>query len=142
TLPAGEPGEIAVRRPDPAMFLGYLGQPEATREKFLGEWMRTGDTGLCDADGYFHFVGRDDDIITSAGYRIGPSEIEDCIAAHPAVHLAAAVGKPDALRTQIVKAYVALKPGFAPGEGLAREITAFVRDRLSAAEYPREIAFV
>jgi acetyl-CoA synthetase len=141
-LPASEQGEIAIRRPDPAMFLGYLDQPEATAAKFTGDWMRTGDSGIVDGEGYFHFIGRDDDIITSAGYRIGPSEIEDCLAAHPAVHLAAAVGKPDTLRTEIVKAYVALKPGHAPTEALAREIQAFVRERLSAAEYPREVAFV
>ncbi len=92
--------------------------------------------------GGLHFIGREDDIITSAGYRIGPSEIEDCLAAHPAVQLAAAVGKPDPLRTEIVKAYVALKPGHAPSDALAREIRGFVRERLSAAEYPREIEFV
>jgi len=141
-LPAGAQGEIAIRRPDPAMFLGYLDQPEATAEKFTGDWMRTGDQAIRDEEGYVHFVGRDDDIITSAGYRIGPSEIEDCLAAHPAVHLAAAVGKPDPLRTEIVKAYVALRPGIAPSDALAGEIRTFVRERLSAAEYPREIAFV
>jgi acetyl-CoA synthetase len=137
-----ETGEIAIRRPDPAMFLGYLDDPRATAEKFLGDWMRTGDSAVVDVDGYVHFLGRDDDLITSAGYRIGPSEIEDCLAAHPAVHLAAAVGKPDPLRTQIVKAYVALRPGFVGSDALAREIQAFVRTRLSAAEYPREVAFV
>jgi len=141
-LPAGAEGEIAIRRPDPAMFLGYFGQPQATAEKFAGDWMRTGDRAVRDEDGYVHFIGRDDDIIISAGYRIGPSEIEDCLAAHPAVHLAAAVGKPDALRTEIVKAYVMLRPGVAPSAALAAEIRAFVRARLSAAEYPREIAFV
>ncbi len=138
----GETGEIAIRRPDPAMFLGYLDDPQATAGKFLGEWMRTGDRAVVDANGYVHFLGRDDDLITSAGYRIGPSEIEDCLAAHPAVHLAAAVGKPDPLRTEIVKVYVALRPGFAGSEALAREIQAFVREHLSAAEYPREVAFV
>ena len=141
-LPPGEQGEIAIRRPDPSMFLGYLDDPSATVEKFIGDWMRTGDRAVTDEDGYVHFIGRDDDIITSAGYRIGPSEIEDCLAAHPAVHLAAAVGKPDPLRTEIVKAYVVLRPGHAPSEALARDIQRYVRDRLSAAEYPREVAFV
>jgi acetyl-CoA synthetase len=141
-VPPGEQGEIAIRRPDPSMFLGYLDQPEATAARFVGDWMRTGDRAVMDGDGYVHFVGRDDDIITSAGYRIGPSEIEDCLAAHPAVHLAAAVGKPDPLRTEIVKAYVALRPGHVASDALAREIQAFVRERLSAAEYPREVAFV
>ena len=139
---AGVTGEIAMKRPDPSMFLGYFGQPEATAEKFTGDWMRTGDSAVTDDDGYVHFIGRDDDLITSAGYRIGPSEIEDCLAAHPAVHSAVAVGKPDPLRTEIVKAYVALRPGFQPDDRLSRDIQAFVRERLSAAEYPREIAFV
>ncbi len=141
-LAAGEEGEIAIRRPDPSMFLGYFRQAEATAEKFAGDWLRTGDRAVADADGYVHFVGRDDDIIISSGYRIGPSEIEDCLAAHPAVRLAAAVGKPDPLRTEIVKAYVMLRPGVAPTPALAAEIKAFVRERLSAAEYPRELAFV
>ncbi|WP_460452001.1 acyl-CoA synthetase [Alsobacter sp. SYSU BS001988] len=138
----GELGQIAVKRPDPVMFLGYWNRPEATRDKFIGDWMTTGDQGECDAQGYVRFVGRDDDVITSAGYRIGPTEIEDCLLRHPAVANAAAVGKPDALRTEIVKAFVVLKPGHAGSPGLADEIQRFVRDRLSAHEYPREIAFV
>ncbi|MHB2168494.1 AMP-binding protein [Alsobacter sp. R-9] len=138
----GELGQIAVLRPDPVMFLGYWNRPEATAEKFIGDWMTTGDQGEADADGYVRFVGRDDDVITSSGYRIGPGEIEDCLLRHPAVANAAAVGKPDPLRTEIVKAFVVLKPGHAPGDGLAADIQAFVRRRLSAHEYPREIAFV
>ncbi|MDJ1157386.1 AMP-binding protein [Chelatococcus sp. SYSU_G07232] len=137
----GELGEIAVRRPDPVMFLGYWGRPEATRDKFRGDWMLTGDQGTMDEDGYVHFVGRDDDVITSAGYRIGPGEIEDCLIKHPAVALAAVVGKPDPVRTEIVKAFVVPKEGVAPSEALAADIQAFVRTRLSAHEYPREIAF-
>ena len=109
-LPAETLGQIAIRRPDPVMFLEYWNNPDATRDKFIGEWMVTGDQGLMDEDGYFHFVGRDDDIITSASYRIGPGEIEDCLIRHPAVALAAAVGKPDPLRTEIVKAFIVLKP--------------------------------
>ena len=93
------------------MFLEYWGRPDATREKFIGDWMTTGDQGVADDDGYVQFVGRDDDVITSAGYRIGPTEIEDCLIRHPAVALAAVVGKPDALRTEIVKAFIVLKPG-------------------------------
>ena len=139
---AGEIGQIAIRRPDPVMFLNYWEQSEATREKFLGDWMTTGDQGLVDDDGYFFFVGRDDDVITSSGYRIGPGEIEDCLIQHPAVALAAAVGKPDAIRTEIVKAFVVLKPGCEPSDGLAAEIQDFVRNRLSAHEYPREVAFI
>jgi acetyl-CoA synthetase len=137
----GELGQIAVRRPDPVMFLSYWNKPGATEAKFIGDWMTTGDQGLRDQDGYVHFVGRDDDVITSSGYRIGPGEIEDCLIRHPAVALAAAVGKPDPMRTEIVKAFVVLKEGYAPSEALAGEIQSFVRARLSAHEYPREIAF-
>ena len=137
----GELGEIAVQRPDPVMFLEYWNKPEATAAKFLGDWMTTGDQGIADDDGYVRFVGRDDDVITSAGYRIGPGEIEDCLIRHPAVALAAAVGKPDPLRTEIVKAFVVLKDGYHPSDALAADIQRFVRDRLSAHEYPREIAF-
>ena len=138
----GELGQIAIKRPDPVMFLEYWQRPDATRDKFIGDWMTTGDQGSTEEDGYVRFVGRDDDVITSAGYRIGPSEIEDCLIRHPAVALAAAVGKPDELRTEIVKAFVVLKPGHAPSPALAGEIQAFVRTRLSAHEYPREVAFI
>jgi acetyl-CoA synthetase len=138
---AGEEGQIAVRRLDPVMFLGYWQNPQATAEKFVGDWMKTGDQAVQDEDGYVRFVGRDDDVITSSGYRIGPGEIEDCLLRHEAVSLAAVVGKPDALRTEIVKAFVVLKPGHAGSSELAAELQGFVRRRLSAHEYPREIAF-
>jgi acetyl-CoA synthetase len=138
----GEIGEIAVQRPDPVMFLEYWQRPEATAEKFIGDWMMTGDHGFVDDDGYLHFVGRSDDIITSAGYRIGPGEIEDCLIRHPAVALAAAVGKPDPLRTEIVRTFVVLKQGHTPSQELAADIQAFVKTRLSAHEYPREVVFV
>jgi len=138
---AGEEGQIAVRRPDPVMFLGYWNNPAATAAKFIGDWMTTGDEGVQDEDGYFRFIGRDDDVITSSGYRIGPGEIEDCLLRHPAVALAAAVGKPDALRTEIVKAFVVLKPGRSASSALVSELQNFVRARLAAHEYPREIAF-
>lgn len=141
-MPPGETGQIAVRRPDPVMFLGYWNNPEATAAKFIGDWMTTGDQGMTDEDGYVFFVGRDDDLITSAGYRIGPSEIEDCLAGHPAVALAAVVGKPDPIRTEIVKAFVKLEAGVAPSPELAGSIRDHVRNRLSAHEYPREIDFV
>jgi acetyl-CoA synthetase len=131
-----------VRRPDPVMFLSYWNRPEATEAKFIGDWMTTGDQGHVDADGYIHFVGRDDDVITSAGYRIGPGEIEDCLIQHEAVLLAAAVGKPDPIRTEIVKAFVVLKSGFAASDALRADIQEFVKRRLSAHEYPREIAFI
>jgi acetyl-CoA synthetase len=124
------------------MFLEYWGKPDATREKFIADWMTTGDQGMVDDDGYVQFIGRDDDVITSSGYRIGPTEIEDCLIRHPAVALAAAVGKPDALRTEIVKAFIVLKPGLEPSDALAADIQGFVRTRLSAHEYPREVAFI
>src|SRR5262249_44239432 len=127
----GELGQIVVKRPDPVMFLEYWGQPEATRAKFIGDWMTTGDQGVVDEHGYFTFVGRDDAVITSAGYRIGPGEIEDCLIRHPAVALAAVVGKPDALRTEIVKAFIVVKSGVEPSDALAAEIQDFVRTRLS-----------
>jgi acetyl-CoA synthetase len=138
----GELGQIAVRRPDPVMFIEYWQRPDATVDKFIGDWMTTGDQGSADENGYISFVGRDDDVITSAGYRIGPGEIEDCLIRHPAVALAAAVGKPDELRTEIVKAFLVLKPGHDPSAALADEIQRFVRTRLSAHEYPREIDFI
>jgi acetyl-CoA synthetase len=138
----GELGQIAVKRPDPVMFLEYWGKPEATQQKFIGDWMTTGDQGTVDEEGYVTFVGRDDDVITSAGYRIGPGEIEDCLIKHPAVALAAVVGKPDPVRTEIVKAFIVLRRGVAGTDALAAEIREFVKTRLSAHEYPREVAFI
>jgi acetyl-CoA synthetase len=141
-LKPGETGQIAVKRPDPVMFLEYWGRPDATRAKFIGDWMTTGDQGIMDEDGYFTFVGRDDDVITSSGFRIGPGEIEDCLIGHPAVALAAAVGKPDSVRGEIVKAFIVLKKDCAPSDALAAEIQTYVKTRLSAHEYPREVAFI
>jgi acetyl-CoA synthetase len=141
-LPPGTAGQIAVKRPDPVMFLEYWNNPEGTAKKFIGDWMLTGDLGVMDRDGYVEFFGRDDDIITSSGYRIGPSEIEDCLLSHPAVQLAAAIGKPDPVRTEIVKAYVVLAPGFKPSGKLATDISAWVKQRLSMHEYPREVEFI
>ncbi|HVI30203.1 AMP-binding protein [Hansschlegelia sp.] len=142
TCAPNEAGEICVRAPDPVMFLEYWRQPEATAARFRDGLLTTGDQAVVDAAGYFRFLGRDDDVITSSGYRIGPSDIEDCLARHPAVALAAVVGKPDPLRTEIVKAFVQLKPGSEPSPALAQELSRFVRERLSAHEYPREVAFV
>ena len=141
-VPAGTPGQIAVKRPNPVMFLRYWNNEEATRRKFKGDWMLTGDQGIRSADGYIEFFGRDDDVITSASYRIGPGEIEDCLIGHPAVALAAAVGKPDPVRTEIVKAYIVLKPDVPRSHALAGAIQDWVKTRLSAHEYPREVEFV
>lgn len=138
----GVSGQIAVRRPDPVMFLGYWGNEAATDAKFIGDWMVTGDQGVRDAQGYFSFFGRDDDVITSSGYRIGPGEIESCLTGHPAVALAAVVGKPDPVRTEIVKAYVVPVPGMKIDGALSTSIRDWVKTRLSAHEYPREIEFV
>jgi acetyl-CoA synthetase len=135
-------GQIAVRRPDPVMFLKYWNNPKATAEKFLGDWLLTGDRGSKDADGYFWFLGREDDVITSAGYRIGPGEIEDCLARHPAVSLAAAVGVPDPLRTERIKAFIVLKHGVNGGPDLEKDLRDFVDRRLSPHERPRLIEFV
>jgi acetyl-CoA synthetase len=142
SVPTGEVGEVAVRRPDPVMFLRYWNNDRATREKFVGDWAMTGDLARKDEDGYFWFVGRKDDVISSGGYRIGPGEIEDCLQGHPAVALAAAIGVPDPVRGEVVKAFVQLHPGGTRTPELARELQAHVRTRLSAHEYPREIEFI
>jgi len=141
-VPAGTVGEVAIQRPDPVMFLGYWGNEEATREKFIGDWCCTGDLARKDEDGYFWYVGRKDDVITSSGYRIGPAEIEDCLLKHPAVAMAAVIGSPDPVRTEIVKAFIVVKPDIATSPSLAEEIQNFVKTRLAAHEYPREIEFV
>jgi acetyl-CoA synthetase len=132
-------GEIAVRRGAASMFLAYWNKPEATRAKFRGDWLCTGDIGRRDEDGYFWFEARDDDVISSAGYRIGPGEIEACLAAHPDVVMAAAVGVPDALRGEAVKAFVVLRDGAAWSETLAEALRARVRQRVSAHLVPREV---
>ena len=141
-LPPGETGVIAVRRPDPVMFLGYWQRPEATAAKFRGDWLLTGDLGRMDEDGFFTCLGREDDLINSAGYRIGPAEIEACLARHPAVGLCAVIGVPDPVRGEIVKAYVVPEPGYRADEALAEEIRRFVRERLAAHLYPRVVTFV
>ena len=145
-LPTGTEGSIAVLSPDPVMFLEYWNNPDATREKFItgpaGKWMLTGDTGIKTSDEKFKFVGRDDDVIGASGYRIGPSEIEDCLLGHPAVAVAGAVAKPDNIRGAIVAAYVVLKEGTDPSDALAREIQTLVKTRLAAHEYPRVLRFI
>lgn len=141
-LPPGEQGLIAVARPDPVMMLGYWNLPEATAQKFVGDWLVTGDSGARDEDGHFWFQGRDDDIISSGSYRIGPGDIEDCIIRHPAVSMVAVIGVPDEVRTEIIKAFVVPRPGHAGSQALAAEIQAFVRERLAAYQYPREVEFV
>ena len=141
-MPDGEEGELAAWCDDPVMFLGYWNNAEATAAKITANWFRTGDVGYRDADGFLWFVGRKDDVITSAGYRIGPGEIEDSLLKHPAVLQAAVIGKPDQLRGEIVKAFVVLTDGYAASPELASEIQQSVRRRLSAHEYPREVEFI
>jgi acetyl-CoA synthetase len=141
-LPPRSIGNLALKAPDPVMLLEYWRDPEATKAKFAGEWMITGDLAESDEDGYLWFRGRKDDVITSSGYRIGPTEIEDAIVRHPKVTLAAAIGVPDPERTERIKAFVVLAKGCDPTPELAEEIRVSVRDRLARHEYPREIEFV
>ena len=141
-MPTGTVGEVAIKSPDPVMCLEYWKNPEATREQYVGDWWVTGDLAKQDEDGYFWFVGRKDDLITSAGYRIGPAEIEDCIIKHPAVSMVAVVGSPDEVRTEVVKAFIIPNPEVSPGPDIEKEIKNFVKTRLAAHEYPREIEFV
>ncbi|MCO5072277.1 MAG: AMP-binding protein [Rhizobiaceae bacterium] len=141
-LAAGEIGEIAARMPHPIIFQQYLGNPEATAAKKVGDWMLTGDLGRRDADGYFWYVGRADDVITSSGYRIGPSEVEDALLAHPAVAIAAVIGLPDPERTELVSAYIKLSTDYVESDELKEELKDFVRDHLARHEIPRRIEFV
>jgi acetyl-CoA synthetase len=142
-LPAGELGEIAVKKEnDPVFFLEYWKNPQATKDKFIGDWGCTGDQAKRDEQGYLWYQGRSDDVIKSAGYRIGPAEIESCLVKHPAVLNAAVIGKPDTTRGAIIKAFVVLQPGHSPTEGLVGEIQDHVRGRLAPYEYPREIEFI
>ncbi len=141
-LPPGEMGVIAVRRPDPVMFLGYWNRPEATAAKFRGAWMLTGDLGRVDEEGFFTYLGREDDLINTAGYRVGPAEVEECLARHPAVGLCAVIGVPDPVRGEVIKAFVVPRPGHAPDGALAEALRRFVRERLSAHAYPRLVEFV
>jgi acetyl-CoA synthetase len=141
-LPRGERGIIGVRQPSPVTMIEYWKNPEATAKKRAGGFLLTGDLGIQDEDGYFWYVSREDDVITSAGYRIGPSEIEHTLLKHPAVALSAVVGIPDPIRTEAIKAWIVLRPGFEASDKLAREIQEFVKVQLAAHEYPRLVQFV
>jgi acetyl-CoA synthetase len=150
--PRGTPGDVALHRldrhghPDPVFFLGYWNKPGATAAKFTADpqssWCRTGDTALMDADGYLWYQGRSDDVFKAAGYRIGPSEIENCLVKHAAVANAAVVPKPDAERGALVKAYVVLAAGHAGDAALVQALQEHVRGRLAPYEYPKEIEFI
>ncbi|KEJ89408.1 AMP-binding protein [Sulfitobacter donghicola] len=137
-LPTTGEGEVAVKRGAASMMIEYWQRPVETAQKFEGDWMLTGDRGIWEGD-YLRFVGREDDVITSSGYRIGPAEIEDCLLTHPAVSTVGVVGKPDALRTEIVKAYVVLKQGQEATEQVLKD---WVKERLAGYSYPREVTFL
>ncbi|MVO15843.1 AMP-binding protein [Parasedimentitalea huanghaiensis] len=136
--PTKKEGDVAVCRGSASMLLEYWNRPEETAAKFRGDWLVTGDRGVWEGD-YLRFVGREDDVITSAGYRIGPAEIEDCLLTHPAVATVGVVGKPDEMRTEIVKAYVVLKPGMT---AIVAELQDYVKERLAQYSYPREVEFL
>jgi len=139
----GELGEIAIHRAgDPVFFLEYWKNPQATKDKFIGDWGLTGDQGKMDEDGYLWYQGRSDDVIKSAGYRIGPAEIESCLLKHPAIANAAVIGKPDEARGAIVKAFIVLQAGQQASKALEDDIQNHVRGRLAPYEYPREIEFI
>ena len=146
--PVGVPGDVALHRfnqhgePDPIFFLGYWKNPRSTQGKFTGDWCRTGDLAVRDKDGYLWYQGRADDVFKAAGYRIGPSEVENCLVKHPAVANAAVVPKPDPERGALVKAYVVLAPGFQASEALIAELQTHVRGKLAPYEYPKEIEFI
>ncbi len=145
-LPAGREGDLAVRMPNPQMMLGYWKDAERTRQCFVtgpeGEWYLTGDRAERDADGYLWYRGRSDDVINSAGYRIGPLEVENAVLEHPAVQSCAVVGSPDAERGEIVKAFIVLREGVAPSDALARAIQDHVKSVTAPYKYPRAIAFI
>jgi acetyl-CoA synthetase len=134
-------GELALRRGWPSMFRGYLGEDARYRQCFVGEWYLTGDLVRRDADGYYWFVARADDVIKSSGHLIGPFEIESVLMEHPAVAEAGVIGKPDPMAFEVVKAFIALKAGFTADDAMTRELLAFARSRLGAAVAPKEIAF-
>jgi len=158
--PVGEPGDVAVHRldvhgtPNPIFFLGYWKNPQATQDKYTGDWCRTGDLAVRDTEGYLWYQGRSDDVFKSAGYRIGPGEIENCLVKHAAVANAAVVPKPDADRGALVKAYVVIAPEYLaahPAQAkkrkafeaeLTRQLQSHVRGLLAPYEYPKEIEFV
>jgi acetyl-CoA synthetase len=132
-------GELALKAGWPAMFRGYLNEPDRYAKCFVGDWYLTGDLAMRDADGYFWFVGRADDVIKSAGHLIGPFEVESALMEHPAVAEAGVIGKPDSMVGEVVKAFVSLKPGFAADEALRKELLGHARKRLGPAVAPKEI---
>ncbi len=141
-LPADTYGQLAIRKPNPSIFIGYWNDPEATRARFIGDWLCTGDYATKDVDGYFWFTGRQDDIIESGGYRIGPGEIEAALKKHNAVADAAVIGIADTIKGQVVKAFITVKSGVDSDKRLEDELRAHVRSKLEAHAYPKEIEFL
>ena len=141
-VPVGETGELAAHRDDPVMFLGYWNNQKATESKFRGEYWGLGDLCYRDEDGYLWFLGRDDDVISTAGYRVGPGEVEDSLLKHPSVAQCAVIGVADDMRGQIIKAFVVLAGGHSASDELAADIQQSVKSRLAAHEYPRLIEFI
>lgn len=135
-------GAIAIRAPNPVMFLKYWNNPDATAAKFHGDYLLTGDRGQLMPTGRIKFIGRDDDVISSAGYRIGPAEIEDCLISHPAIRLAGVIGTPDDTRGSIVTAFLVLNEGVTADDTLTADIAAYVKTRLAAYEAPRKIHYI
>jgi len=141
-LAPGELGVIAVRRGDPVIMLGYWNRPDATRAAYRGDWFLTGDLGMADTEGWVYYKGRADDVINSAGYRIGPVEVEACLLEHGAVEQCAVIGVPDETRGEALKAFVQLKPGHQPSPALADELGRHVKTRLGSFQRPRDIEWV
>jgi acetyl-CoA synthetase len=141
-LPEGKPGNLAIKPPWPAMMREIWKNPEKYKSYFVKNWYITGDIAFRDKDGYFWFVGRADDIIKTAGERVGPFEVESVLVEHPAVIEAAVIGKPDPIRGEIIKAFLVLKKGFKESEELKEDIKNFVKKKLAGHAYPREIEFV
>ena len=139
---AGEIGDVAVHGRPPSLFREYWKNPEETRACFRDDWYLTGDRAYHDDDGYFWFVGRADDVIISAGYRIGPFEVESALLEHPACSTSAVVAKPHAERGAIVKAFVRLRPGVTGSDALVRELQEHVKRVTAPYKYPREVEFV
>jgi acetyl-CoA synthetase len=141
-VPADEEGDLVLEPRWPSMFRTYWNKKDLYDSRFRNGWYITGDRARRDADGYFWFVGRSDDVINTAGHLVGPFEVESALIEHPAVAEAGVIGKPDPERMEIVKAFISLKDGFAPSDELREEIKKFVRERLAAHAYPREIQFL
>jgi acetyl-CoA synthetase len=138
----GEVGEVAVRPGDPTQMIEYWGKPEATAARVRHGWIMTGDQAVRDAEGYIRYLGRDDDMVSSAGYRIGPAEVEECLLRHPAVSEVGVIPAPDKARGEVVKAVIVLAKGWQPSEELTGELQQQVKTQLAAYKYPRIVEFV